>query len=113
MMTPKQVAAATKRYNNLMDELCREFVTVGTPYAEGTEGWTVRDMVAECDYWLSTYYEDGHMNGDLRYGDAEERKAWRSETAKLQRFIRRYDSMVADMVCKEGHCSSYDNNVRS
>lgn len=108
MMTPKQIETATKRYNNLMDELCREFVTVGTPYAEGTEGWNVRDMVAECDYWLSTYYEDGHLNGEMRYGDAEDRRRWRSEVGKLERFIKKYEPLTTDMVCKEGHYSRFD-----
>ena len=102
------LTAAVKRYNELMNDLCREHCTIGEQLSEGTEEWTLRDMVAECDYELSTYYEDGHMNGDLRYGDSDERKAWRSETSRLKRFIDKYAKAVKYMKCAEGHCSQYD-----
>lgn len=102
------LTAAVKRYNELMNDLCREHCTIGEQLSEGTENWTLRDMVAECDYELSTYYEDGHMNGDLRYGDSDERKAWKSETGRLKRFIDKYAPVVKYMKCAEGHCSKFD-----
>lgn len=103
---------AIERYNGIMFDLCADHLTIGVPaYSEGTDGWNLRDMVAECDYLLSTYYDPNHNNGILRYDDDEEcRKAWRSETGKLERFIKAYEPFVTDMVCTEGHCSDrYDN----
>lgn len=100
--------SAIKRYNNIMSMLCYEHLTIGTNLSEDTEGWTIRDMVAECDYVLSTYYEGGHVNGDLRYGDAEERAMWRRETGFLKRFIKTYEPFAINYECVSGHCSKYD-----
>ena len=101
--------SAIKRYNNIMYDLCYEFATIGTRFSENTEKWNLRDMVAECDYRLSTYYEYGHMNEELRHSDDEyERKMWRSEVGKLTRFINAYKPFIKDMECTEGHCSQYD-----
>lgn len=109
-MKKLNMAAAIKRYNNLVESLCYEHCAIGTVLSEGTENWNLRDMVAECDYILSCYYEDGHCNCDLRYSeDEEERKAWRSETGKLRRFIETYKPFIKDLVCVSGHCSKYDN----
>lgn len=107
MITKKQMESATKRYNGLMMMLCYEYNTIGTSYSEDTENWNLRDMVAECDYVLGTYYESGHVNCDeLKYDDY---KTWKSETGKLRRFIDRYAPLIADMKCTTGHCSKYDN----
>lgn len=112
-MKQLNIAAATKRYNDLMFSLCYEHNTIGTKLSEDTEGWNLRDMVAEVDYVLSGYYESGHMNAEMRYSDdEEERKAWRSETGKLKRFINAYEPFIGDLVCVSGHCSKYDNNRR-
>ena len=107
-----------KKYNEIMNSLCYEHKTVETRFSENTSGnpknvknclYTLRDMVAECDYVLSTYYECGHVNYDLRYGDEEERKAWRSETGKLKRFIDHYAKyLTAEIGNVECHCSKYD-----
>lgn len=102
--------SALKRYNDLMYSLAREHNTIGEPLSEDTSEWNLRDMVAECDYELSTYYEVGHLNEELRHSDDEdERKMWRSEVGKLVRFIKRYEPFIEDMVCAVGHCSKYDN----
>ena len=101
--------SAIKRYNNLMSSMAREYLTIGTNLSEGTEKWNLRDMVAECDYQLSTYYEYGHLNEELRHSDnKEERKMWISETGKLKRFIKTYEPFIENMNCFEGHCSKYD-----
>lgn len=100
---------AVKRYNGIMMDICKEHVTIGTDFSEYTEGWNIRDMVAECDYQLSCYYEGGHDNAEMRYGDEYERKAWRSETGKLSRFIEAYKPYIDDFECAMGHCSQFDN----
>lgn len=46
-----------QRYNNIMCSIGYEHCTIGTDFSESTEGWNLRDMVAECDYTLSTYFE--------------------------------------------------------
>lgn len=102
--------SAIKRYNNLMCDLAYEHVTIGTKLSENTNGWNIRDMVAECDYILSTYYEYGHVNEEMRHSYyPEERKAWLSETGKLKRFINAYKPFIGGIKCVSGHCSKYDN----
>ena len=102
----KQLASALKKYNEIMWDLCREHLTIGTGLSEGTENWNLRDMVAECDYQLSTYYESGHVNCDeLKH---EDYKMWRSETGKLKRFIAHWEPYIDEMKCTEGHCSRFD-----
>ena len=108
-MKKVNLKSATKRYNKIMETVGYEHNTIGTWLSERTDGWNLRDMVAECDYVLSTYYEDGHCNCDMKYSDEpEERKMWRSETGKLRRFIEAYKPFIGDMECVSGHCSLYD-----
>lgn len=109
-MKKVNMESAIKRYNSIMICIGYEHVTIGTDYSENTNGWNLRDMVSECDYTLSTYYQDGHCNGDMRYGNEENKKLWRSETGKLRRFINTYSPFISDMKCVSGHCSKYDNN---
>ena len=102
--------SAIKRYNGIMGVIGYEHNTINTEFSENTEGWNIRDMVAECDYVLSCYYEDGHCNAALRYSEYEkDRKMWKSETGKLKRFIESYKPFINDVKCVSGHCSQYDN----
>lgn len=98
---------AIKRYNDIMTYLSYEHNTIETDFSEGTEGWNLRDMVAECDYILSTYYESGHANAEIK---EENYKEWKSQTGKLKRFIEAYKPFIEDLKCASGHCSKYDNN---
>ena len=109
-MTKKlDMGKVTKRYNDLMNYLTLEHRSIGCYLSENTDGWNLRDMVAECDYQLSTYYEWGHNNYELRYSEfPEERKTWRCDTGRLKRFIARYEPYIWDMECHAGHCSKYD-----
>ena len=102
--------SAIKRYNGIMQCIGYEYLTIGTNLSEGTANWNIRDMVAECSYLLSTYYDDCHANGELRYSDDEsDRKAWASETGKLKRFIAAYVPFIENVKCTDGHGSKYDN----
>ena len=102
--------SATKRYNDIMERIGYEHNTINTHFSENTDGWNLRDMVAECDYVLSCYYEDGHCNEEMRYSsDPEERKMWKSETGRLKRFIEAYKPFIDDLKCVSSHCSQYDN----
>ena len=85
------IDSAIKRYNDIMYSLCLEHLTIGTRFSEDTEHYGITEMVEECEYWLDTYYEEGHLRGDMRYSDnPEERKAWRREKGRLERFINTY-----------------------
>ena len=109
-MKKVNMESALKKYNSIMYYIAKEHLTIGERFSENTSEWNLRDMVAECDYQLSTYYEGGHCNEEMRHSDDEdERKVWRSEVGKLSRFIKRYEPFVGDMVCAAGHCSKYDN----
>lgn len=103
---------AVKRYNNIMFDICIEHVTIGTNFSEDTDGWNIRDLVAECDYQLSCFYEDGHASADMRYGEPDERKFWRSATGKLERFIKAYEPYIEGITVKCNHCSQYDNKPK-
>lgn len=98
---------AIQRYNQIVCSIGYEHISIGTEFSENTEHWNIRDMVAECDYILSTYYEEGHANEELRH--IGERKMWVSETGKLKRFIEAYKPFIDDVKCTQGHCSDYDN----
>lgn len=105
--------AVIKRYNGIMESIGYEHNTINTKFSENTEDWNIRDMVAECDYILSCYYESGHCNNDLRYSsEPEERKMWKLETGKLKRFIEAYKPFIGGLKCVSGHCSQYDNKKR-
>lgn len=104
------IKTAIKRYNGIMETIGYEHNTIDTKFSENTEGWNIRDMVAECDYVLSCYYEDGHCNAEMRFSDVpEERRMWKSETGKLKRFIEAYKPFISDLKCVSGHCSQFDN----
>ena len=107
-MTQKEMKTALKRYNNIMEELGYEHNTIGTSLSEDTEGWNLRDMVAEMDFTLGTFYESGHCNEDLRHGSDEEKKYWKSYVGKMSRFIKHYAPLVKGMRCAEGHYSKFD-----
>lgn len=93
-----------------MNEICCEHLTIGTSYSENTDGWNIRDMVAEADYQLHMYYEDGTNQSMMKTSDDEwDRKSWYSETGKLKRFIDAYKPFIGGIKCKEMHCSDFDS----
>ena len=104
----REIKTATKKYNSIMDDLGYEHNTIGTSLSEDTEGWNLRDMVAEMDYTLGTFYESGHCNEEMRYGSDEEKKYWRSCVGKMSRFIKHYAPLAKEMRCTSGHCSKFD-----
>ena len=122
IMKELNIKEATKRYNNLMWDLCYEHNTIGTRLSENTETWNLRDMVSECQYVLDCCYESGNLNSEgsetinelMEYGysesEAKEIKSnWLSKTRRLRNFIRAYSPYIKDMKCSMGHCSCYDN----
>ena len=97
---------ALRKYNEIMMYIGYEHNTIGTNYSENTENWNLRDMVAECDYILSTYNEPGHGNYEMK---REDRKQWLAETGRLKRFIAHWEPYIENIQCYQGHCSNYDN----
>lgn len=109
MKDEKQMKTAVKKYNEIMETLGNVYLTIGTSFSVNTENWNLRDMVAECDYVLSTYYEEGHVNYEMRFSDdMDDRKMWRSHVGMLSRFIKHWWKYACYMKCTEGHCSKYD-----
>lgn len=101
------IEKAIERYNNI----CFNHIAEEASTYENSN-WNLRDIVAEADYWLSTFYDEGHehyMMIDANYADEESRKEWRAATGKLKRFIAAYEPFIADMVCNENHGSRFDN----
>ena len=90
------------RWNDVMDDIGCEHVTIGTKLSElerhttyyGVEnGISVGWMLEEAKYWLSCYYEEGNVRCDDRFYDKESYKIWVSETGKLKRLIARLEEM--------------------
>lgn len=103
------IKIATRKYNDIMEWLGYEHNTIGTRLSENTDGWNLRDMVAECDYTLSTYYECGHCNEEMRYDDDPYVRAeWKKHTSALRSFIKTYSPYINDIECASGHCSKFD-----
>ena len=73
------------RYDNLMSSLCFEGSKVNN-LLEENEVITIKNLVKECKYCLSLYYEE--CNSRSR---EENDTIWISEVNKLKRFINRYD----------------------
>jgi len=100
---------AKERYNKIcFDHLVEEAATYDNPE------WNLRDIVAEADYYLGTFYDCGHCHDTRDEWEWDEsgelRKEWYSATGKLKRFIAAYEPFIHDMVCTESHGSDkYDN----
>lgn len=115
------IKKATQEYNKLMNDLGLEFLTIGTNFSENTDGWTLRDMVSECQYQLDVCYENENANSEGRYieeymdmygaslEEAEDvHKGWLSKTRRLRNFIKKYKTEAMELKCAAGHCSKFD-----
>lgn len=78
---------AKKKYNELMTEMGCEHLTIGTKLSEGTEKYTILDMAQECLALHDTFYEEGHVNNNLK---KEDRALWQSQKDRLWRFWNKY-----------------------
>ncbi len=104
--------SAVKQYNNLMNDICREHLTIGMRLSEGTENWNLADMVCEVQYTLEMYedpdclyWQDAHDNTQPL--DKPWYKEWTNEKARMKRFIAKYKKAAMEMAPTEGHCSKY------
>lgn len=95
------------RWNNLMNDLCLEYLTINTRYSELEthkqyynieEGISIVWMLKEAKYTLSCYYEEGHCRCDDRFEGKAEYKTWVSETGKLKRLIATLEKMENTLV---------------
>ena len=112
---------AKKQYNEIMNNIGCEYLTIGTSFSEDTDDWTLRDMVSEAQYQLDVCYEEGNANADGRYvgeymgtygasrEEAEDAHAgWLNKTRALRAFIRKYQAAAIKEKCAHGHCSKFD-----
>ena len=93
-MTRQEFIKAVKRYNQIMIDCGWEHRTIGTRYSENTQGWGIKEMVNEAKYLLSCYYEPGNCRYEDRNLDEDMKRAYRSETGKLKRFIAAYEKKM-------------------
>ena len=100
---------AIAKYNTIMNYIGYEHNTIGTKFSEDTDNWNLRDMVAEIDYVLSTYYEDGHINYEMQFGTIDIQLNYIQETTMLKQFLDMYEPYIKKMICSAGHCSRFDN----
>lgn len=109
MVSTRKFNNAVKCYNDLMEGIGLEHLTIGMSYSEEQEAkklWNLRDLVAEADYQLGLYYQDTEQNRELKgyYGDDVRESA--KETIKdLKAFIRKYQKDAATLQCNDMHCS--------
>ena len=104
--------SAIRQYNNIMEDICREFLAIGEQHNE-TAGWNLRDMVSEMQYTLDQYedpdciyWQDAH--DECQPYDKPWLKEWQKEKARMKRFIAKYKAEALKMECTQSHCSKYD-----
>lgn len=108
-MTNNEFSMAVADYNRICFNLALEHLTIGTKYSQGTEGWNIRDMVAELDYQLTTYREPMHFNYEqLHSADSRERLQAMRECKMLKTFIKKYERYITYIRCVAYHCSKFD-----
>ena len=78
---------ATKKYNEIMENLERGHRTIGTPFSQGTDNWGLAEMLDEVKQIYDTYNEIGHKNNQLK---TENFQMWKSHTASLRGFLSSY-----------------------
>lgn len=101
---------AMKKYDELITLFYSGDETV-EDNEERRKNWNLRDLIAEMDYCLSRYYEEGNACfEDMKY----DYNGWLSATKRMKRFIKRWLPKCKYMKPSEEHCSHYDNpNVNS
>ena len=91
------------------DELICDYYSGDETVADNEEkrkNWNLRDLIAEMDYCLFRYYEEGNACFEDRKYDYKE---WLSATQRMKRFIQRWLLKCKGMKPYEGHCSHYDD----
>lgn len=76
-------------YNMVMFSICTEHRSINTRYSEGTEGWGLKEMVEECEYWHGCYYEPYHARNP-HYCHDDEIDDLMAERDMLKEFIDKY-----------------------
>lgn len=106
--------SAVKQYNNLMFDIARDHLTIGTKASQKeTEGWNLRDMVSEVQYTLDIYedpsciyWEDAHDESQPPHRPWY--KEWINNKARMKRFIDKYKDEALKLECTENHSSKFD-----
>lgn len=83
------------RFNKVMLTTCHEYLRLTENGGELTDDYldkgylTIGDLIHEVKMQYDTYFEDGHVNCELQWGDVYERKCYVSETGKWKRLLDR------------------------
>ena len=94
---------ATKKYNEIMENLERGHRTIGIPFSQGTDNWGLAEMLDEVKQIYDTYSEIGHKNNQLKTDNFQ---MWKSQTASLRGFLAAYAKHY------EGSAESIYNKVQ-
>lgn len=84
-------------FNAVMNDICVEHMTIpgykGDSCSEGLMGEkpTVEEMVKECKWWLSCYFEEGHDRSFALCAQEGNIGLWNHETAVLRKFIKTFE----------------------
>lgn len=71
--------------------------------------WTARDFVSEIDYYLGTYFENGHANCDMRDDGEKWRKEWYRKVGFARRYLKHMVPITAGTPVSTEHSSQYDD----
>lgn len=86
-MTQVEFERCVKRYNEIMNDNGYEYLTYGERLSDGSVT-CVDDMIREVNYLLSTFYEDGHVNGEMAYSNYS---FWYKQCKRMNKFLYDYE----------------------
>lgn len=82
--------SAIKRYNAIMNDNGYEYLTIGERLSEGSVN-TLEDMIKEVRYLLSTFYEEGHVNGDMMTTNYS---YWYKQCKRMNKFLSDFEEVT-------------------
>lgn len=82
---------AEKEYNKLMD-----YIRAGLSRTDREFYFfkTIKDLIKECQYWISCYHESGHLRCIEECEDKIERAMLKNEESRLVKFVKKYERFV-------------------
>lgn len=87
MMTDLEFKRCIKAYNEIMNDNGYEYLTYGQRLSDGSVT-SLSDMIKEVRYLLSTFYEEGHVNGDMYHTN---HSYWYKQCKRMNKFLSEYE----------------------
>lgn len=102
--------AVIKRFNKLMQDIGAEGSRIDKKN-DINSSWNLRDMVAELDAQRKLRYNV--PPSELGITNKDEVKKFNSEKGKIDRFIKTFEPLVAELTTSANHNSKYDNTPKA